>query len=96
MVTNYINDLITSPAAIVGLVASITVLVSMCFNTRTRIGELLMRSLNAIGSIISVIYGLMLGPDGFGMLILNAPLVFINSYYFIRSLIKNTCSDKVD
>lgn len=81
----YFIQLASSPAAIVGLVASIIVLISMCFNTRTRMGELWMRGLNVIGSILSVIYGLALGPDGFGMLLLNTPLVFVSAYYFIKS-----------
>lgn len=81
----YFTQLVSSPAAVVGLVASIIVLISMCFNTRTRCGELWMRGLNVIGSILSVIYGLALGPEGFGMLLLNTPLVFVSAYYFIKS-----------
>lgn len=84
----YINELVTSPVAILGLVASIIVLVSMCFSTRTRLGELLMRSINLLGSILSVIYGVCLGATGFGMVILNAPLVFVNLYYIIKSIVK--------
>lgn len=82
---DYFVQLVKSPTGVVGLIASIIVLVSMCFNTRTRSGELWMRSLNVIGSILSVIYGIALGPDGFGMLILNTPLIFVSGYYFIRS-----------
>ena len=81
----YFSHVVASPAGIVGLASSIIVLVSMCFNTRTRTGELLMRGLNVIGSILSVIYGVALGPDGFGMLLLNTPLIFISAYYFIKS-----------
>ena len=81
----YFTQLVSSPVAVVGLVASLIVLVSMCFNTRTRCGELWMRGLNVIGSILSVIYGLALGPDGFGMLLLNTPLVFVSGFYFVRS-----------
>lgn len=81
----YFSQLVSSPAAIVGLVASIIVLISMCFDTRTRLGELVMRGLNVIGSLLSVIYGLALGPDGFGMLLLNTPLIFVSAYYFIKS-----------
>ena len=81
----YFTQLVASPTGVVGLVASIVVLVSMCFNTRTRSGELWMRGLNVIGSILSVIYGLALGPDGFGMLLLNTPLVFVSGFYFVRS-----------
>ena len=81
----YFSQLVSSPAAVVGLVASIIVLISMCFNTRTRCGELWMRGLNVIGSILSDLYGLLLGPEGFAMLLLNTPLIFISAYYFIKS-----------
>ena len=80
----YFTQLVSSPAAIVGLVASLIVLVSMCFDTSTRKGDMLLRSWNVVGSILSVIYGIILGPDGFGILILNIPLVFVNLYYLIK------------
>lgn len=83
--TEYFTQLVASPAAIVGLLSSLIVLVSMCFNTRKRCGELWMRGLNVIGSILSVIYGIALGPEGFGILILNTPLIFVSAYYFIKS-----------
>lgn len=82
----YIASLVSSPVAIIGLLASIIVLVSMCFNTRTCNGELAMRIINLVGSILSMIYGVLLGPDGFGMLILNTPLVFVNFFYIVKSL----------
>lgn len=81
----YFTQLFSSPSAILGLVASVIVLVSMCFNTRTRCGDLWMRALNVIGSLLSVVYGLLLGPAGFGILLLNTPLVFISAYYVIKS-----------
>ena len=81
---DYFTQLVASPAAIVGLVASLIVLVSMCFDTSTRKGDLLLRSWNLVGSILSVIYGIILGPEGFGMIILNGTLVFVNLYYLIK------------
>ena len=80
---------LNDPTAIIGLVASIVVLISMCFNTRTRTGEVLMRSLNLVGSVISVVYGILLGPLGAGMLLLNGTLVFVNLYYLVKSLTIN-------
>ena len=80
----YFTQLVASPAAVVGLIASLIVLVSMCFDTSTRKGDLLLRSWNLVGSILSVIYGVILGPDGFGMIILNTPLVFVNIDYLIK------------
>lgn len=82
--SEYFNSLVTDPAALLGLLASLIVLVSMCFNTRTKRGEQLMRSLNFLGSIMSVIYGVVLGPAGFGMILLNGTLVFVNLFYLIK------------
>ena len=82
----YIVSLTTDPIALIGLLASIVVLVSMCFNTRSRRGELLMRSINLFGSILSVVYGLLLGPLGEGMILLNGVLVFVNAFYLIKSV----------
>ena len=81
----YFTQLASSPAAIVGLVASLIVLVSMCFNTRAKRGERLMRALNFIGSIMSVVYGIILGPAGFGMILLNGTLVFVNLFYLVKT-----------
>ena len=80
----YFSSLFTDPAALLGLLASLVVLVSMCFNTRTKRGERLMRALNFIGSIMSVVYGIILGPAGFGMILLNGTLVFVNLFYLIK------------
>lgn len=83
--SEYFTSLFTDPAALLGLLASIIVLVSMCFNTRTRRGERLMRLLNFVGSILSVIYGIILGPAGFGMIILNGTLTFVNLFYLAKN-----------
>lgn len=80
----YFNTLLTDTVSQIGLLASIIVLVSMCFNTRTRRGELWMRSVNLVGSIVSVVYGLLLGPLGAGMILLNGVLVFVNLIYLIK------------
>lgn len=80
----YFTQLFSSPAAILGLVASLIVLVSMCFDASTRKGDILLRSWNLVGSILSVTYGVILGPAGFGMIILNGTLVFVNVWYLIK------------
>lgn len=82
----YFNNLLTDPVALIGLLASIIVLVSMCFNARTVRGEFLMRIVNLVGSVVSVIYGILLGPLGAGMILLNGTLVFVNLYYIVKSL----------
>lgn len=81
---DYIHSL-TDPTSLLGLIASVIVLVSMCFNTRSKTGEMLMRSINLIGSIVSVVYGVMLGPSlGAGVILLNGVLVLVNGYYLIK------------
>lgn len=45
-----------------------------------------MRGVNLVGSVISVIYGLMLGPLGAGMILLNGVLVFVNLIYLIKAV----------
>ena len=84
--TEYFNTLLTDPVTLLGLLASIIVLVSMCFNTRTRRGELLMRSVNLVVSIVSVVYGVLIGVPGSGMVLLNGVLVFVNLYYLVLTL----------
>lgn len=91
---NYLIECVTSPIAVIGLLASVIVLVSMCFNTKTLKGTLWMRSVNLFGSILSTIYGLLLGPSGLGMIILNGTLIFVNLFYLVKALIdKNKCSE---
>ena len=82
---DYFNNLVTDPVALLGLLASVVVLVSMCFNTRTRKGEILLRSWNLVGSILSVVYGFLLGVLGAGMILLNGVLVFVNIFYLVKS-----------
>lgn len=86
----YFSSLVTDPIALIGMIASIIVLISMCFNTRTKKGELLLRSWNLIGSILSVIYGLLLGVLGAGMILLNGVLVFVNIFYIVRNVSKSS------
>lgn len=81
---DYINSLL-DPVALIGIVASVIVLVSMCFNTQTKKGNIWMRVLNFIGSIVSVVYGVMLGPSGIGVILINGILVFVNIYYLINT-----------
>ena len=83
---SYFQNLFLDPVALIGLLASIIVLFSMCFNARTARGEFLMRIVNLVGSVVSVIYGVLLGPPGAGMILLNGILVFVNLYYIVKSL----------
>lgn len=45
-----------------------------------------MRSVNLVGSIVSVVYGVLIGVPGAGMVLLNGVLVFVNLYYLVLTL----------
>ena len=81
---NYLIECFTTPVALIGLLASVIVLVSMCFNTKTRKGTFMMRLINLVGSILSTIYGLALGTSGIGVVLLNSVLIFINLFYLVK------------
>ena len=82
---NYLTECFTTPVALIGLLASVVVLVSMCFNTKTRKGTFRMRLINLVGSILSTIYGVALGTSGIGVVLLNGVLIFINLFYLVKT-----------
>lgn len=67
---------------IIGLAASLCVCVSMIFKTDTFRGALLLRSLNLIGSLIFIIYGLSL--NAISIYLLNIIASSINIYHIIK------------
>lgn len=67
---------------IVGIVATVFILISMCFKTTTFKGSFYLRLLNLIGSVIFVVYGILL--PAISTAILNGALVFVNFYYLVR------------
>ncbi len=67
----------------------------MCFNTTTIKGNYLMRILNIIGSLVFVIYGLIL--PAYSTALLNGILVFVNAYRLLMLIVKqknNKIKDK--
>lgn len=66
---------------IIGLIASILIVVSMIFKTTSFKGTILMRIINAIGSIFFTIYGLFL--PAYSTAITNACLFILNIIYLI-------------
>lgn len=69
---------------IIGIIASIFIVVSMCFKTTTFKGTIIMRIINGLGSIIFVIYGILL--PAIATLITNACAFFINIFYLIKEI----------
>lgn len=64
---------------IVGILASILILVSMIFKTDTDRQVLCLRILNLVGSIMFVVYGFLI--PAYSTAIVNFILVFVNLYY---------------
>ena len=79
---------------IVGVIASILILISMCFNSSSYKGSLLMRIFNLIGSIILTVYGSLI--QAFSVVFLNGILVFVNFYYLIDLIVKNYKKNKIN
>lgn len=67
---------------ILGMAASMMILLSMSFNSVTKRNNIIMRILNIIGSCGFVVYGLFL--HAWSTLFLNLVMVFVNLYYTIR------------
>lgn len=65
----------------IGIVATLFILVSMCFKTLSYKGSFYMRLLNIIGSVIFVVYGILL--PAWSTAILNGILIFVNIYNFV-------------
>lgn len=66
---------------ILGVVATLFIVVSMSCKTLTKKSSIIMRLLNTLGSIIFIIYGLLL--PALSTTILNIIVVGINIYHLI-------------
>ena len=66
---------------LIGIAATSLILFSMLFKTTTIKGDIRMRVLNLIGSIIFTVYGCLL--PALSTAILNGILIFINLYHLI-------------
>ena len=72
---------------IIGIVATLLILLSMCFKTTNRKGAITMRSLNIVGSIVFVVYGILL--PAISTAILNGALVVVNTIHLVQLLRKH-------
>lgn len=79
---------------IIGIIATILILFSMMFKTTTLKGDIRMRVLNLIGSVIFMIYGCLLPT--LSTAILNGILIIVNTYHLVSLLKqkKNSPSDE--
>lgn len=76
---------------IIGISATLFVLVSMLFKTTSVKGSIFMRILNLTGSVVFVVYGILL--PAISTAILNGALIIVNAYHLIM-LIKQENAKK--
>ena len=73
-----------NPIEIVGIIASLFIVVSMCFKTTAFKGTIIMRIINGLGSIVFVVYGVLL--PALATLITNACAFVINLFYLVKEI----------
>ena len=69
-----------------GILATVLVLIAMCFKTTSRRGSIYMRIFNLVGSIGLTIYGCLI--PAISTAILNGALIIVNFYHLVL-LLKN-------
>lgn len=67
---------------IVGMIASVIILISACCNTTSNKGIVLLRGLNIIGSLIYVYYGFKI--HSISLVILDSCMILINGFYLYK------------
>lgn len=71
-----------SPVEVIGILASVLIIISMSCSTSTYKSTLVLRVFNIIGSVIFVLYGLLL--PAYSTAFLNAVLVGVNVYHAVK------------
>ena len=71
---------------ILGIAATLFILAGFCFKITTFWGTFFLRFLNIIGSIIFVVYGILL--PAYATAILNGALILVNGGFLIAMIIK--------
>lgn len=69
---------------VIGIIATLFVLVGMCFKTLSFWGSFWLRLLNIIGSSFFVVYGVLV--PAISTAVLNGLLIIVNAFYLIKLL----------
>ena len=69
---------------IVGVIASILILFSICANTTKKNGILILRGLNILGSLIYIYYGYLI--HSYSIILLDSVAVIINTVYMFKHI----------
>lgn len=67
---------------VIGILATIFILISMSINTSSLKGDVIMRAINIAGSVVFVVYGALL--PAISTAVLNGLLVFVNIYHLVK------------
>lgn len=75
---------------VIGLIGNALIISSLLFSTENLKGALTLRSLNLLGSIIFIFYGISL--NAVSIIVLNSAATIINTYHIINQvkLLKST------
>ena len=71
---------------IIGICATVLILVGMLFKTQSVKGSILMRALNIAGSVVFVVYGALV--PAISTAILNGALVVVNTWHLVALFIE--------
>ncbi|MDE7095704.1 MAG: hypothetical protein K2O23_04365 [Anaeroplasmataceae bacterium] len=77
---------------VIGICATVFILVSMVFPTLSYKGSFWMRILNLLGSVVFVVYGVLL--PAISTAVLNGGLIIINAYHLGKLVINHKKSLK--
>lgn len=68
---------------IIGIIATILLVVSMAYNCKNRKTTLIMRSLNAISALLFIIYSIVL--CAYSTILSNLIILLIDIYYIVKT-----------
>ncbi len=79
---------------ILGILATLLILVSMSCKTMTYKGSLIMRITNIAGCMVFTVYGFLLPAYSTG--VLNAVLIVVNTYHLVKLVRENKTNSKTE
>lgn len=69
---------------LLGFVGGALILLSMCFSTKNYVGTVLLRSFNALGSLVYIVYGIWI--EGISIVVLNAICLVLNIVHLLSAV----------
>ena len=79
---------------ILGIFATLMIIVSMACKTMTYKGSVVMRITNIVGSVAFTVYGFLLPAYSTG--VLNAILIVVNTYHLVKLIKEHKAQEKAE